>query len=80
MAKAKQFDEVFRELVVSESEKLGSVNRLCKAAGVPQSSVSAWMTGVQESLHLSVVKKLCDYCGATMTVIPARSDRKKRSC
>lgn len=57
----------FREIVQSAAHFHGSVNRLCKAADVPQASVSAWLAGKQANLSWPVASRLCDYLGVRLT-------------
>lgn len=68
-------DTQFRNIIESAAESAGSVNRLCKAAGVPQASVSAWLAGSQANLSWSVVARLCDHLGVTLE---AKNRRTKR--
>jgi hypothetical protein len=60
-------NQQFREIAEAAATDHGSVNRLCKAAGVPQASVSAWLAGTQAGLSWSVVSALCDYLGVKLT-------------
>jgi transposase-like protein len=53
-----QLRQLMKQAVVEE----GSVNRLATQAGVPQSSLSAWLRGQQDGLSWSVVARLMDYC------------------
>jgi len=62
-----QIDAQFRAIVQSAAESAGSVNRLCKAAAVPQASVSAWLAGSQANLSWAVVSRLCNHLGVTLT-------------
>jgi transcriptional regulator with XRE-family HTH domain len=53
-------DKKFRQIIAAEAAKVGSLNRLCRLAGVPQSSVSEWLRG-KSGLSWSVVCRLADY-------------------
>lgn len=60
-------DAQFREIIAEAAKRHGSVNKLCKAAGVPQSSISTWLLGKQ-GLSWDSACKLGDYLGIVMFV------------
>lgn len=57
-----KIDKQLRRIVVREAKQAGSVNALCKAAQVPQASVSDWLAE-KGGLSWSVVCRLCDHLG-----------------
>jgi hypothetical protein len=52
-------DTKFKQIVASEAARLGSLNKLCKLANVPQSSVSDWMRG-KSGISWAVASKLME--------------------
>ncbi len=47
-------------------ERYGSVNRVAKDSGIPQSTLQRFMTG-QSELSLPHVDRLCEFLGMTLT-------------
>lgn len=59
-------DEKFKDIIASEAARIGSLNRLCKLARVPQSSVSEWMKG-RAGISWSVACRLMDALNLDLT-------------
>jgi hypothetical protein len=52
-------DTQLKQIVAAEAARMGSLNKLCKLAKVPQSSVSEWMRG-KSGLSWDVVCRLAE--------------------
>lgn len=55
-------DTKLKQIIATSAAKAGSLNRLCKLAGVPQSSVSDWMRG-KTGISWRHVCTLLEYLG-----------------
>lgn len=52
-------DTKLKQIIAVEAARIGSINKLCKLANVPQNSVLRWMKG-KSSISWSVVCRLAD--------------------
>lgn len=60
------FSDRFRSLVLEATETT-PVYKIAAKAGVPQSSLSRWLSDDRAGLNLANVAKLCDYLQLTLT-------------
>lgn len=60
--KSTQIDADLRNALQVAADRHGSVNALAKAAGVPQTSLAAYLRG-ESGLSWAIVARLCDHLG-----------------
>ena len=59
--KKQDLDRQIRLIIEQAAAEAGSVNRLCESAGVPQSSVSAYLAGTQPTLSWRTLRRLLEH-------------------